>query len=94
MAAPGTAQQKARREIAQLNSWMHNREEAIVRRLELLGILGEQWKEAKKPGQGMWCACCRLSGHWSKFYRCHECDLWLCPMCARPHFATPSEDSE
>lgn len=74
-----------RRASAQERAWLHNTEEAENRREELLTIIHDQYRVAV-TGAPPPCACCGVELEWRQLYRCHRCDLWLCPMCSRPHF--------
>lgn len=75
-----------RKEQATTNAWMHDREQALERRDELLTAIGEA---ARLVGVGMVppCSCC---GHtvrtFHSLFHCYHCGLWLCPMCSRHHF--------
>jgi hypothetical protein len=81
------AAREHRRANMRERAWIHDRAACLERRVELLGIIRDQARAAKDGAPP--CACCEFlpTFGWRSLYRCFECDLWLCPACARAHFA-------
>jgi len=79
---------KTRRSNAMTMQWVHSREQAIERKIELLTLISEQSRDSMSGPPP--CICCKASMPWRNLYKCYHCDLWFCPMCARPHFGMPT----
>lgn len=75
---------------AQLNAWMHDEDRA--RTLELRALIRQQLLLIG-AGEAPPCACCEWTPDapspmraLGQLFRCFQCGLWLCAMCARTHF--------
>ncbi|MHA2279999.1 MAG: hypothetical protein ACXAC5_03860 [Promethearchaeota archaeon] len=67
-----------------MRNWLHSKTEVQNRRVEFLGILMNQYRQARTGLPD--CACCDKSvDSWTKLYRCFQCDIWLCKSCTRLH---------
>lgn len=75
------------RENAAARAWLHSPPTTDAQRDELRGIVREQLRMLARdiPPD---CACCQVPATrgFRGLYRCYQCDLWLCPACAREHF--------
>ena len=75
---------EVRRANAKSMAWLHDKEQAVERRIELLTLIRDQFRESVKGPPN--CVCCSVVIQWRNLFRCFYCDLWFCLVCARLHF--------
>ena len=84
-----------RRQNANENQWLHDELAVKENPSEYLSIVRDQCRFVVR-GEVPPCAVCgfqydqvntatQTSG-WMNVFRCFKCGLWLCKICAKPHF--------